>query len=66
MANILSTKERILIVDDTPANIDVLGAILTDDYDISVAVNGPMALDIANSSTPPDLILLDIMMPEMD
>lgn len=59
-------KERILIVDDTPANIDVLGAILTEDYDISVAVNGPMALDIATSPTPPDLILLDIMMPEMD
>ena len=60
------TKERILIVDDTPANIDVLGAILTDEYDISVAVDGPMALDIAQSATPPDLILLDIMMPEMD
>ncbi len=58
-------KERILIVDDTPANIDVLGAILMQEYDISVAVNGPMALDIL-SSTPPDLILLDIMMPGMD
>lgn len=60
------TKKRILIVDDTPANIDVLGAILMDEYDISVAVNGAMALDIAASGTPPDLILLDIMMPEMD
>ena len=58
-------KERILIVDDTPANIDVLGAILMQEYDISVAVNGPMALDILSSS-PPDLILLDIMMPGMD
>lgn len=59
-------KERILIVDDTPANIDVLGAILSDEYDISVAVDGVMALDIAISNTPPDLILLDIMMPKMD
>ena len=59
-------KEKILIVDDTPANIDVLGAILMDDYDISVAVTGAMALDIARSKNPPDLILLDIMMPEMD
>lgn len=59
-------KERILIVDDTPANIDVLGAMLMDDYEISVAVNGSMALDIASSNTPPDIILLDIMMPVMD
>ena len=59
-------KERILIVDDTPANIDVLGAILMQDYEISVAVNGPMALDIMESGLLPDLVLLDIMMPEMD
>lgn len=59
-------KERILIVDDTPANIDVLGSILMSEYDISVAVNGPMALDIIESNTPPDMVLLDIMMPDMD
>ncbi|MCG8615825.1 MAG: EAL domain-containing protein [Desulfobacterales bacterium] len=59
-------KERILIVDDTPANIDVLGAILMEEYDISVAVNGPMALDIVDGGLKPDLVLLDIMMPEMD
>ena len=62
----INEKERILIVDDTPANIDVLGAILTDEYDISVAVNGSMAIDIAKSEPPPDLILLDIMMPRMN
>jgi len=59
-------KEKILIVDDTPANIDVLGGILSRDYDISVAINGHMALDIVHSGETPDLILLDIMMPEMD
>lgn len=59
-------KERILIVDDTPANIDVLGAILMEEYDVSVAVNGPMALEIISSGILPDLVLLDIMMPEMD
>jgi diguanylate cyclase (GGDEF)-like protein/PAS domain S-box-containing protein len=59
-------KERILIVDDTPANIDVLGAILTEEYEISVAVSGQMAIDIAEADPPPDLILLDIMMPRMD
>ena len=61
-----ATKEKILIVDDTPANIDVLGGILAQDYDISVAINGHMALDIVRSGEAPDLILLDIMMPEMD
>lgn len=59
-------KEKILIVDDTPANIDVLGGILVRDYDISVAISGHMALDIVHSGETPDLILLDIMMPEMD
>ncbi|MFK5953988.1 MAG: EAL domain-containing protein [Desulfobacterium sp.] len=61
-----TTKERILIVDDTPANIDVLGAMLMDYYEINVAINGPMALEIAETELPPDLILLDIMMPGMD
>lgn len=59
-------KERILIVDDTPANIDVLGAVLMPDYEISVAVSGPMALEIMDSGLNPDLVLLDVMMPEMD
>ncbi|MCK5164857.1 MAG: EAL domain-containing protein, partial [Desulfobacula sp.] len=66
METLQQEKKRILIVDDTPANIDVMGAILMSDYDISVALNGAMALDIVESGTPPDLILLDIMMPEMD
>jgi len=59
-------KEKILIVDDTPANIDVLGGILVREYDIRVAISGHMALDIVYSGETPDLILLDIMMPEMD
>lgn len=59
-------KKKILIVDDTPANIDVLGGILARDYDIRVAISGHMALDIVYSGETPDLILLDIMMPEMD
>lgn len=59
-------KSHILIVDDTPANIDVLGSILMDHYEISAAINGPIAIEVATSPNPPDLILLDIMMPEMD
>ncbi len=55
----------ILIVDDTKANIDILVALLGNDYDISVAMDGQSAL--ANiSDNPPDLILLDIIMPVMD
>lgn len=60
----LSTQ-KILIVDDTPENIDVLNGVLAD-YKRSVATNGGKALQIARSANPPDLILLDIMMPEMD
>lgn len=56
----------ILIVDDTPVNIDILNNILHDTYNVKVANNGERALKIANSDSPPDLILLDVMMPDMD
>jgi CheY-like chemotaxis protein len=57
---------RILIVDDAPPNLRVLVEMLMNDYEISVATNGPEALEIAKSDHPPNLILLDIMMPDMD
>jgi putative two-component system response regulator len=59
-------KQIILIVDDMPANIDILSAILKEDYTVKAATNGLKALEIAESATPPDLILLDVMMPDMD
>lgn len=59
-------QATILIVDDTPANIDVLAATLQNDYRIIVATRGKKALQLATSADPPDLILLDIMMPGMD
>ncbi len=59
-------KICILIVDDTSENIDVLRSILGDEYKLKVALNGKKALDLANRDPMPDLILLDIMMPEMD
>jgi len=62
----MGDKQRVLIVDDTPANIKVLNELLQADYHISVATNGPDALELAASQDAPDLILLDIMMPEMD
>lgn len=57
---------RILIVDDTAENVDVLAGVLREHYKIKVALNGPKALEIARSEPAPDLILLDVMMPEMD
>jgi response regulator RpfG family c-di-GMP phosphodiesterase len=57
---------RILIVDDTPANIHVLAEALGDDYDIMIATSGEEALELSVHHDKPDIILLDIMMPEMD
>lgn len=58
-------KQNILVVDDTKENLLILIGILEDDYKVSVANNGIKALKIAKK-TIPDLILLDIMMPDMD
>lgn len=55
----------ILIVDDAPENIDVLNEVLHD-YKRKVTTNGDSAIGIAASKYPPDLILLDVVMPEMD
>jgi len=55
----------ILIVDDTPENIDILVELL-EDFDKQIAISGEDALETAFEGEPPDLILLDIMMPEMD
>jgi len=59
------SKSKILVVEDNETNIDLLVELLGDDYIVSVALNGEKALDIVNKN-PPDLILLDIMMPGMD
>jgi sigma-B regulation protein RsbU (phosphoserine phosphatase) len=59
------TRPTVLAVDDTPENLDIVKGILHGDYNIKVAVNGNIALKIAQSQSP-DLILLDIMMPEID
>jgi putative two-component system response regulator len=58
-------QATILVVDDAPTNITVLMEILRGDYRILAATNGEQALNIARGDPPPDLILLDVMMPEM-
>ncbi|MDD0841742.1 response regulator [Pseudomonas sp. Gutcm_11s] len=56
----------VLLVDDTPENLTLMSELLADSYRVKVANNGAKALRIAAGELPPDLILLDIMMPEMD
>jgi class 3 adenylate cyclase/CheY-like chemotaxis protein len=58
-------KPTILVVDDTPENIDVLVGILKGKYKVKIAQSGEQAITLATKK-PPELILLDIMMPEMD
>jgi sigma-B regulation protein RsbU (phosphoserine phosphatase) len=59
-------QKLILIVDDTPINIGVISGALKDSFATKVATSGEKALAIASGKERPDLILLDIMMPEMD
>ncbi len=59
-------QKVVLLVDDTPANIQIVQSILQDSCRIRVATNGIKALALANSEPIPDLILLDVMMPGMD
>jgi sigma-B regulation protein RsbU (phosphoserine phosphatase) len=58
--------QKVLVVDDERFNINVLVDLLKPSYKMMAAKNGPQALKAAHSANPPDLILLDIMMPEMD
>ena len=62
----LQHKATILVIDDTPDNLSLMSGLLKDQYKVKVANSGERGLKIAQSETPPDLILLDIMMPEMD
>ena len=60
-----SKRPRILAIDDTLANLLTLGKALASSFELQVATSGAMGLALALES-PPDLILLDVMMPEMD
>ncbi|WP_144213749.1 ATP-binding response regulator [Shewanella donghaensis] len=64
--NVEQSKLSILVVDDVPENIHIITNTLKGDYLLRAATSGKQALDICFSNTPPDLVLLDIMMPEMD
>lgn len=62
----LSTNQTILVVDDVPENLTVLGALLQPHYRVRVANSGARALQIVTTPPKPDLILLDVMMPGLD
>ena len=59
-------KSTILVVDDTPENLKLLAGIFRETYRVQIAQSGAQALEICTSDKAPDLVLLDIMMPEMD
>ena len=59
-------KKNLLVVDDAPANIQVAQSILKDEYKIRIATSGAKALELVKVEPVPDLVLLDVMMPEMD
>lgn len=61
-----AAKSTVLVVDDTPENLTVLGELLQPRYRVRVANSGRRALQVAASEPRPDLILLDVMMPDMD
>lgn len=59
-------KPTVLVVDDTSDNLSLMSLLLKDAYNVRVANSGERALRVAALGSPPDLILLDVMMPEMD
>lgn len=60
-----AVRKSILVIDDAPENIDVLKGILAPHYTVRAATSGATAIMLATSANPPDLILLDVLMPEM-
>ena len=59
-------RPTVLLVDDTPDNLTIIGELLSPHFTVKLANTGERGLKIAQSETPPDLILLDIMMPGLD
>jgi len=60
------SKQTVLIVDDEPFNIQTLELVLGDEHNLTYATSGHMALEMAQAEPRPDLILMDIVMPDLD
>ena len=65
LSELLPVQPRLLVVDDQPINIQVLYQIFHDDHEIFMATDGQQALEVCRRELP-DLILLDVVMPDMD
>jgi putative two-component system response regulator len=61
-----AARRTVLVVDDTPDNLSLMSGLLKDSYRVRIANGGERALSIAGTAPHPDIILLDVMMPEMD
>ena len=61
----LTSKPRLLVVDDQPVNIQILFSIFSADYEVFMTTSGEQALQLCTQRQP-DLVLLDVMMPGMD
>jgi sigma-B regulation protein RsbU (phosphoserine phosphatase) len=59
-------QKTVLVIDDAPANIQIVNSILKDIYKIRIATSGSKALELVKVAPLPDLVLLDVVMPEMD
>lgn len=60
------SPSRILVVDDYPVSLKLLEKLFKDEYQVLTATDGPQALALCQTATPPDLVLMDVMMPGMD
>ena len=63
MPEAINQKATILVVDDTPANLELVGGLLGDNYQLKIANSGERALKLLEEKSLPDLILLDVVMP---
>ena len=61
-----ASKPTVLVIDDAPDNLTLMSGLLKDSYKVKVANHGELGLKLALAAPPPDLILLDIMMPDLD
>ncbi|MDG1582315.1 response regulator [Pseudomonas sp. GOM6] len=66
MPKVAQRRPTLLVVDDMPDNLSLIAGLFREDYRVRVAQDGSKALAICTSDDPPDLLLLDVMMPNMD
>lgn len=66
MSDSQNSRPRILVVDDVAQNVRIMARILEKEYEVLVALNGSDAIEVLKKDNPPDLVLLDVLMPGMD